>query len=81
MGYNYIADPGNGSYKAGDVFDLILIETSGNRRPASTTDWYFDGEQVSTESVTLTKGTHTVEARFTTAAGKTKIVELELSVN
>ena len=81
FGYNYIKDPGNGSYSAGDVFDFILIETASVRRPGSVVEWYFDGESVADDSVTLTAGVHTVEARFTTTEGKTKSVELELNVS
>lgn len=81
LGFNYISDPGNGSYRSGDVFDFILIETAGARRPGSVIEWFYDGEAVADDSVTLTAGKHTVAARFTTTAGNTKIVELDLSVN
>ena len=81
MGYNYIADPGNGSYTAGTVFNLQLIETQGDRKPGSVIQWFFDDEAVSGPTVTLPSGTHLIEARFTTTEGKTKIVELEVSVN
>lgn len=80
-GYNYIADPGNGSYAAGTVFDLTLIETQGDRKPQGTIAWYMDDEPLSGTSVTLPSGTHVIEARFTTVDGKNKIVELEVSVN
>ena len=80
-GYNFIADPGNGSYTAGTVFDLTLIETQGERKPGSAIQWLLDDEPVSGTSVTLTSGDHVIEARFTTTEGKTKIVELEVSVN
>ena len=81
MGYNFIADPGNGSYSAGTVFDLTLIETQGERKPGSAISWFLDDESVSGQTVTLTSGTHLIEARFTTTEGKTKIVELEVNVN
>lgn len=80
-GYNYIADPGNGSYAAGTVFDLTLIETQGERKPQGTIAWYMDDEPLSGTSVTLPSGTHVIEARFVTTDGKNKIVELEVSVN
>ena len=80
-GYNYIADPQNGVYSAGDVIALNLIETQGDRKPGSAIQWLFDDEPVSGTTVTLTSGTHLIEARFTTTEGKTKIVELEISVN
>ena len=80
-GYNYIADPQNGSYSAGYSFPLTLIETQGDRKPQGTIAWYMDDEPLSGTSVTLPSGTHVIEARFTTVDGKNKIVELEVSVN
>ena len=79
-GYNYIADPGNGSYSHGDVFNLTLIETAGVRKPSGAISWYYDDEPVSGQTVTLTSGTHVIEARFTTSNGETKSVELEVDV-
>ena len=79
-GYNYIADPKNGRYSAGDAFDLTLVETEGARKPGSDIAWYLDDEPVSGPSVTLSAGTHVVEARFTTTEGKQKVVELTLTV-
>ena len=78
-GYNYIADPKNGRYSAGDAFDLTLVETEGARKPGSDIGWYLDDEPVSGPSVTLSAGTHVVEARFTTTEGKQKVVELTLT--
>ena len=79
-GYNYIADPKNGRYDAGEVFDLTLVETEGVRKPGSDIAWYLDDEPVSGPSVTLSAGTHVVEARFSTTEGKQKVVELTLTV-
>ena len=79
-GYNYIADPKNGRYSAGEAFDLTLVETEGARKPGSDIAWYLDDEPVSGPSVTLSAGTHVVEARFTTTEGKQKVVELTLTV-
>ena len=79
-GYNYIADPKNGRYSAGEVFDLTLVETEGARKPGSDIAWYLDDEPVSGPSVTLSAGTHVVEARFSTTEGKQKVVELTLTV-
>ena len=78
-GYNFIEDPQNGDYSAGDIFYLNLVETEGDRKPDSDIVWYFDDEPVS-GSVRLTAGSHMVEARFTTVAGTKKVVELELDV-
>ena len=80
-GYNFIEDPKNGSYSAGDVLDLVLIETTGARKPASEIEWIFDDEPVSGTSVTLSSGSHVIEARFTTESGDKKVIELELEVN
>lgn len=80
-GYNFIADPKKGSYSAGDVFELVLNETTGTRKPASAIEWLIDDEPVSGSSVTLTAGSHVIEARFTTESGEKKVVELELEVN
>ena len=78
-GYNYIADPKNGRYSAGDAFELTLVETEGARKPGSDIGWYLDDEPVSGPSVTLQAGTHVVEARFSTTEGKQKIIELTLT--
>ena len=77
-GYNYIQDPGNGVYAVGDVFDLVLIETTGARKPGTDVAWYLDDEPVTGTAVTLSAGEHLVEARFTTTEGKNKVVELTL---
>ena len=79
--YNHIANPGYGNYSVGDTFALTLVEAEGNRKPGTAIQWYFDDEPVSGESITLKyAGCHLVEARFTTADGKTKVVELEITV-
>lgn len=70
-----IVNPLNGSYSAGDPFNLALSDPT----EPSNLVWYFDDEPVSGSSVTLTAGTHVVEARFT-VSGETKIVELTLNV-
>ena len=80
LDYNYILDPGNGSYHVGDVFALTLVETEGSRKPQTAIAWYLDDEPVSGTSVTLTAGKHVIEARFTTQEGKNKVIELELTV-
>ena len=80
--YNYIFNPGYGTYTVGDDFALTLIEAEGDRKPGTAIQWYFDDEPVSGDYVTLKyAGYHLVEARFTTSEGKTKIVELEINVN
>ncbi len=78
LNYNVIANPGNGSYTAGTDFELALVESTA--QPVSSVSWYFDDEPVSTSSVTLTPGTHLVEAHLTLQSGETKILELTLTV-
>ena len=79
--YNYIYNPGYGTYSIGDNFALQLVEAEGDRKPGTEIQWYFDDEPVSGDSITLKyAGNHLVEARFMTTAGKTKVVELEISV-
>ena len=80
--YNSIANPAYGTYKVGDTFPLHLNEAEGDRKPGSAVEWFFDDEPVSGNGVRLKyPGIHVVEARFTTTAGKTKVVELEINVN
>ena len=81
VNYNYIDNPGYGSYKVGDTLELKLVEATGDRLPGSAIKWYYDDEPVSGTSVTFKyPGYHLIEARFTTTGGKTKVVELELDV-
>ena len=78
--YNFISNPSAGTYSVGSTLNLDLIQVSGDRAPGSDIAWYFDDEPVS-GTVTLSKaGKHTLEARFTTVAGKRKVVELEVTV-
>ena len=79
-GYSYIADPGEGEYHAGDSFPLTLVTASGDKAPSSEVLWSLDGEPVSGTAVTLTAGSHSLEASFRTRSGSTKKVLLELDV-
>ena len=76
LNYNVIANPGNGVYSAGSSFNLSLTESAA--QPVSSVAWFFDDEPVSGTSVTLTAGTHVVEAHLTLTSGETKILELNL---
>lgn len=74
--YHIISNPGKGVYAAGSAFDLQLLTAAD--RPAQSVAWYFDGQPVSAESVTLTSGSHKVEAVVTLQDGKTDRVTLEI---
>lgn len=79
--YNYISDPNLGKYSIGETLALELIEVSGDRKPGTTISWFYDDEPVSDTSITFAKaGYHTIGAKFTTTAGNSKIVELEIVV-
>lgn len=78
LGYNYIENPGNGVYHVGDYFNLKLVESYKKR--VSAVQWYFDDEPVAGDTIRLTAGSHTVEARLTLTSGTRKIVELPLTV-
>jgi hypothetical protein len=41
-------------------------------------EWYYDDEPAGADSVTLTAGVHTVEARLAYADGSTAVVSLEI---
>ena len=78
--YNYIANPKAGIYAVGSTLDLNLVQVDNDHAPGTDISWYYDDEPVS-EKVTFTRaGRHTLEARFTTVAGRRKVVELEITV-
>ena len=79
LGYNSIADPGKGSYSAGDRFELKL--NASHRHMPSTTKWYLDGKRVTGDYITLVSGNHTIKAELTISSGTNEIVELEINVN
>lgn len=80
-GYNFIADPKNGSYSLGDRFDLVLNETAGDRRPdANGVKWYLNDEPANGSVTFNSAGIHTITARFRTMDGHQKVVELEVDV-
>lgn len=82
LDYNTIDNPGYGSYRVGETLALRLNVAESDRKPGTAVSWFFDDEPVSGSSITFKyAGTHLIEARFTTRAGKTKVVELEVSVN
>ena len=78
--FNYIDIPSASTYAVGQTLDLNLVRVDNNHAPGTDISWYYDDEPVS-GTVTFTRtGRHTLEARFTTVAGRRKVVELEITV-
>ena len=77
LGFNYISNPGNGSYKAGERFDLTLVRYEDDA--PSTVAWKFDGQSVQADSVNLTAGSHTVEAHMTYPDGSREVIRLSIN--
>ena len=77
MDYPTIAD--SGSYRAGDRFTFALDCPEALEAPASVV-WYYDDEPAGADSVTLTAGPHTVDARLTYADGRQAVISLEITV-
>ncbi len=78
IGICAIADPGCGSYAAGDVFDLKLDVPEGVS--VSAIVWELDGQAVDS-SVTLQAGQHTLKATVSYSDGSEEVFELILSVS
>lgn len=76
LGFNHIANPGNGVYRAGDRFDLTLVRYEDDA--PSSVSWVFDGSAVQGGSVTLTAGSHTVEAHLAYPDGTAEVIRLVL---
>ena len=76
---DYVSIAGAGSYRAGDRFTFALRQPEGADIPASVA-WYYDDEPAPADSVTLTAGIHTVDARLTYADGRTAVATLEIDV-
>ena len=68
-----------GSYHAGDRFTFELVRPEEVEAPASVT-WYYDDEPAGADSVTLTAGTHVVDAYLTFADGSQQVLTLEIQV-
>lgn len=71
-GYNGIANPKDGLYKAGETFKLELVESVNN--PESV-EWFFDGNSAKGSSVTVTEGDHVVKAVLHFSSGRTETIE------
>ena len=77
LDYCTIADAG--SYRAGDRFTFALVQPEAVDAPASVA-WYYDDEPAGADSVTLTAGSHTVDARLTYSDGRQAVLTLEIEV-
>ena len=76
LGIPAIADPGQGSYTAGDVFQLEMEMPEGFYPAVS---WKFDGRPV-TDPVTLQAGIHVISAILVHTDGSTETLELQIDV-
>ena len=76
--YCTIADAG--SYRAGERFTFALVRPEAVAAPVSVV-WYYDDEPAGADSVTLTAGYHTVEARLAYSGGRQEVLTLEIEVN
>ena len=77
LGFNHIANPGNGTYAAGDRFDLALVRYADDT--PSSVSWTFDGQAVQADAVTLTAGAHAVEAHLTYPDGSVEVIRLVIN--
>ena len=75
---DYVTIADAGSYRAGDRFAFELVCPDSAETPASVV-WYYDDEPAGADSVTLTKGAHTVEAQLTYADGRQSLLTLEIT--
>ena len=76
---DYVTIADAGSYRTGDRFTFELVCPGSAEVPASVV-WYYDDEPAGADSVTLTKGTHTVEAQLTYSDGRDSVLTLEIKV-
>lgn len=74
LGFNHIANPGNGTYSAGDRFALALVRYEDDT--PSSVSWFFDGQAIGADAVTLTAGDHSVEAHLTYPDGSVEVIRL-----
>lgn len=74
--YPLIANPGEGVYTAGADFALELV-VPGSYSYESVT-WYYDGTQTEASSVTLTQGSHSIQALLQLSSGKSLKITLEV---
>ena len=74
LGFNHIANPGNGTYAAGDRFALALVRHEDDT--PSSVAWVFDGQAAEADAVTLSAGAHTIEAHLTYPDGSVEVIRL-----
>jgi M6 family metalloprotease-like protein len=67
------------SYRVGNRFTFNLNCPDGVNTPASV-EWYFDDELVRADSITLTAGAHTIDARLAFSDGSKAVLSLEIDV-
>ena len=77
MGFSYIELPAT-PLVAGAVFPLKLVSSVSNK-PVSV-NWYCDDARVDGDSVTLSAGTHIIQARLQYKDGSSDVVELRLDI-
>ena len=76
---NFVTIADAGSYHPGDRFTFELVRPDEAEAPASVA-WYYDDEPAGADSVTLTAGSHTVDARLTYSDGRQAVLTLEIEV-
>lgn len=81
MGFNAIADPGQGNYSSGHAFALDVVLAKGNQLK-SEISWTMDGAAIAAgaKSVRLTSGKHTITASYTLTDGTSETLELKVNV-
>lgn len=79
IGFNYIYNPGKGTYSVGTKLPLILVKTASEA--PSTVTWYYDGTKTTQSEITLTSGSHTIVAQLTYSDGSTGRIKLVVTVN
>ena len=76
---DYVTIADAGSYRAGDRFTFELVCPDSAETPTSVV-WYYDDEPAGADAVTLTAGSHTVDAQLTYANGIQSVLTLEIKV-
>ena len=79
LGYNFIDNPGSGTYSNNSRFYFNLVTAESN--PPSSVAWYYDDVRKTSSYVTVRTGEHTVRAELTYDDGTTETLILEITVN